>query len=97
MHQAHARTARIPPSSIHLLRFDELATRDRARTFDALMAFLGWEDIVPVREFFETQLTAENAHGGRWKRQIAPEIVDRFDAEYHDVLGRLTKRGVPAP
>jgi hypothetical protein len=48
-----------------------------------------------MRAFFDERVTAEKLHIGRWRHEVPPERLARFDA-HHDRLAReLQRRGRP--
>jgi hypothetical protein len=44
--------------------------------------------------FFESELTAERAHLGRWRTELEPPLRDEVDATYRDTLRELRDEGV---
>ncbi len=78
----------VPADRFRLVLLDDLVGADRDRVYAGLLDFLGLEDEPAIRFFFGREMTAENAHVGRWRRQLsAPGRV---------LVGRRYERAVRA-
>jgi hypothetical protein len=76
---------------LHLVSLDELVWADRERAYGDLLDFLGMEDEPAMREFFESQMTAEAANRERWRYGL--DAAEQWDvtAHYEATLTRLTR------
>lgn len=83
----------LPEGAALTLSLDELVEADRERTYAALLEFLGIEDEPAMREFFEREVTAENAHRGRWREGLGPEEARAVGNRYEQALERVAERG----
>lgn len=97
MSQAHAGTAALPSTTVHLVQFENITVRQREPALQQLMRFLGWGRVPSVDQFFEEQMTAERAHVGRWQEDIDSGELLAFAAAYRDAVRRLRTAGVPVP
>jgi hypothetical protein len=95
--RAHRSLARCPAESVFTVNMDALVLHDRDRQFDRLFAFLGYEPDDAARRFFEENVRAEKAHRGRWREDVSPKILKRFDETYRRFHAALTAVGVPLP
>jgi hypothetical protein len=84
----------VPPEQLLVVQLDELIHLERERSFERLAAFLGPGDTVPMRAFFESEMTAERAHIGRSRVELAGAERDRVDALYKELLSELRDEGV---
>jgi len=76
---------------LHLVSLDELVWADRDRAYGDLLDFLGVEDEPAMREFFDSQMTAEAANRDRWRSGL--DAAEQWDvtAHYEATLTRLTR------
>ncbi len=95
--RAHLSLARCPAESVLEVNMDALVLHDRDRQLDRLFAFLGCEPDAAARRFFEEKVSASNAHQGRWRQDVKPSILKRFDETYRRLHDQLTAAGVPLP
>jgi hypothetical protein len=75
----------------HLVRDDRDATYERVRQAAALPPDDG------MRAFFDGQMTPDRGHLGRWRKQLEPADVVRFDLRYREHLRALRDRFGPVP
>jgi hypothetical protein len=47
--------------------------------------------------WFDTNVTADGMHPGRWRRDFDGKTCGRIDAEYAEVVERLAAEGVDIP
>jgi hypothetical protein len=71
------------------VRLEELVGPDRERVYRSLRQFLDLEDESGMRRFFDTTVTAEKAHLGRWRQDVAPDEMAGFLARYEDIVRDL--------
>lgn len=95
--RAHRSLARCPAESVLEINMDALVFHDRHRQFDRLFAFLGYEPDDATRRFFAEKVRADKAHQGRWREDVSPKLLKKFDETYHRLHGKLTAAGVPLP
>ena len=90
--EAGARAA--PPGRILVIHLEDLVLLDRERSYKRLLDHLGMEDEPAMRAFFESELTPERAHLGRWRSEL--EDVERREVTsvYSETLERLRAEGV---
>jgi hypothetical protein len=84
----------LPPDRLHVISLDELAYGDRERTYGRLLDFLELDDEPGIREYFERQVTAENAHRDRWRDGLDPNAQEELRRYYERTLERLAGDGV---
>ena len=81
------------PSKLHAVCLDELVWGDRESSYRDLTDFLGLGDDPAVREFFEGQMNAQNAHRERWREGLddaqQQAVIDRYEA----ALERIEREG----
>jgi len=82
------------PGSVLVMHLEDLVLLDRERSFERLLAHIGIDSEPAMRSFFETELTAERAHLGRWRAELDPAERDQVDTLYRDVLRQLREEGV---
>jgi hypothetical protein len=84
----------LPSETVLLVGLDELVHGDREASYRAILDFLGVEDAPPMREFFETRMSAENAHRGRWRQGLPQAEAERVRRRYERALDDLERDGV---
>jgi len=95
--RAHQSLARCPAESVLTVNMDALVLHDRDRQFDRLFAFLGCEPDAEARRFFDEKVRADRAHQGRWREDVSPRLLKKFDEAYGRFHAALTAEGVPLP
>jgi hypothetical protein len=83
-----------PPKSILVMHLEDLVLLDRERSYERLLGHIGIESEPAMRSFFESELTAERAHLGRWRAELDAAEREELDALYRDVLRELRDEGV---
>ena len=78
---------------LHVISLDELVQSDRDPTYAELLEFLGIEDEPAMREFFETEMSADAAHRERWRKGLDEGEQERITGIYEDTLARLEHEG----
>jgi hypothetical protein len=84
----------IPPDRLAVLSLDELVYGDRERTYRQLLDFLGTEDELEMRSYFETKMSAARAHRERWREGLSEDDQRDYVRRYDEALGRLERDGV---
>ena len=95
--RAHQSLARCPAESVLEVNMDALVLHDRDRLLERLFAFLGYEPDENVRRFFSERVSADKAHQGRWRQEVSPTVLGKFDETYGRLHQALTAAGVPMP
>jgi Sulfotransferase family len=90
--EAGARAA--APGSVLVMHLEDLVLLDRDRSYERLLDHIGIESEPAMRSFFESELTVERAHLGRWRAELDPSEREHLDSLYGDVLRRLREEGV---
>ena len=76
-----------------VVMLDDLVGADRDRAYAELLAFLAIEDEAPIRAFFEREMTAENAHVGRWRRELSAPRRALVQRRYERAVSALEREG----
>jgi hypothetical protein len=84
----------IPPDRLTAVSLDELVYGDRERTYRGLLEFLGVEDELEMRSYFETKMSAERAHRERWREGLSADEQEQYARRYAEALERLERDGV---
>ena len=84
----------LPSGRVVTVLLDDLTAHDRDRTLARLVEFLEIDDPVPMREYFEREITAERAHVGAWRERMAPADVRKVDRRYRRLARNLRRQGV---
>lgn len=95
--RAHRSLGRCPAESVLTVNMDALVLHDRDRQLDRLFAFLGCEPDAAARRFFDEKVRADKAHQGRWREDVSPKLLKKFDEAYRRFHAALTAEGVPLP
>ncbi len=74
---------------LHVISLDELVQSDREQTYGELLEFLGIDDEPAMREFFDTEMTADAAHRERWRKGLDEAEQERIIDMYETTLERL--------
>ncbi len=85
-----------------VISLDELVWSDREDAYAALLGFLGVDDEPAMREFFDSEMSADAAHRERWRKGLSEaeqaEIVRALRGRARAPRGRgLPLRGGAAP
>ena len=73
---------------------EDLAAHDREGSFARLAEFLELDDLAPMREYFDREISAERAHVGAWRERMAPADARRIDRRYRRLVRRLRRQGI---
>jgi hypothetical protein len=95
LERAFVRSASLPRDQVLVVRLEDLVKHDRERQYARLLEFLGIDDDPAMRAFFETSMTPERAHIGRWREDVPPERMARFVEHHRRLAERLAARGFP--
>lgn len=72
---------------------DDLVAGDREASYAGLLEFLGLDDEPGIREFFESEVTPEAAHLGRWRTELGPAGRARVRRRYERTVEALSHEG----
>ena len=81
------------PSRLHAVCLDELVWGDRETSFAGLCAFAGLDGDAEMREFFDEQMNASNAHRERWREGLSEPEQAAVVARYEQALDRIEREG----
>jgi Sulfotransferase family len=84
----------IPADRLAVLSLDDLVYGDRERTYRRLLDFLGTEDELEMRSYFETKMSATRAHRERWRDGLSEGEQRDYVQRYEEALVRLERDGV---
>lgn len=84
----------MPPDRVVAVSLDELVYGDREATYRRLLDFLGLEDEVRMRSFFESRMSAASAHRDRWRQGLSERQQGGLGRGYEEALERLERDGV---
>jgi hypothetical protein len=75
------------------LSFDDLVEGDREVSYRSLLDFLEIEDEMAMRELFDAEVNARNAHRGRWRRGLSEAEQRDVATHYERVLDEISASG----
>ena len=84
----------IPADRVTAVSLDELVYGDRESSYRGLLEFLGTEDELEMRSYFETKMSAEAAHRDRWREGLSEDDQEQYARRYAEALERLERDGV---
>jgi Sulfotransferase family len=84
----------IPASQFLVLHLEDLVLLDRERTYERMLEFLELSDDPAMRAFFESEVSPERAHLGRWRVELSETEREQVDAAYRKVLAELHAEGI---
>ncbi len=84
----------IPPDRVTEVSLDELVYGDRESSYRGLLEFLGAEDELEMRSYFETKMSAERAHRERWREGLSDAEQEQYGRRYAEAVERLEREGV---
>ena len=84
----------IPSDRLLVVSLDELAYGERESAYGRLLAFLELEDEPGIRDYFEREVSAANAHRDRWRDGLSEPEQDELSRRYERTLERLAQDGV---
>ena len=89
-----AAVSEIPPDRLTTVSLDELVYGDRESSYRGLLEFLGAEDELEMRSYFETKMSPERAHRERWREGLSEDEQEQYVRRYAESLERLERDGV---
>lgn len=87
----------VGPSRVLTLRLESLVGPQREEAFAELTNFLGLTSDDAVRGFFESHLTQQMSHAGRWRAGLDEQAQEQVEELYAAQLERLENSGRPLP
>jgi Sulfotransferase family len=95
LEEAFAACDALPTDRVLTVRLEDLVGGDREGELARLCAFVGLDADDDMRDYFESQVTAQRAHIGRWLEDIPDDRRSAFDDQYQALVHRLRERGRP--
>jgi hypothetical protein len=83
----------LPPDRLCVLVLDDLVWGDRQRAYGELLGFLELDDEAAMREFFDSQMSADAANRERWREGLGAIGRGRVRRKYERALERLEGEG----
>ena len=84
--------SKVDKNSVHEFRIEDLVVHEREDTYNKILNFLAIEDANTMHDYFESTMSTERLHIGRWRSEI--KDPERFDALYKSLCNSLEKKGV---
>jgi hypothetical protein len=98
MRDGHEQLRALPTASVLTVQLEDLVANRREETYARVLDFLALEDEPEMQAFFDEQISAQNAHLGRWRASLSSPRRLTATAVYACALGRLAAAGVsPRP
>jgi hypothetical protein len=91
--EAEAGARAVPSDQLLTISLDELVGGDREGTYGRLLEFLEIDDEPAMREFFEAEMNAENAHRERWREGLTEPEQREVLSAYERALERISAEG----
>ena len=89
LRRARAGVAALPADRTLVVRMESLIVEARDREYARILAFLGFADDAAMQTYFETKVTAERAHIGRWRTDVPADRLEAFEAHYAALVDSL--------
>lgn len=83
----------LPPGKLHTVSLDEIVAGDREAVYESLLEFLELGDEPAMRQFFDQEMSASNAHKERWREGLSTDAQSALAREYERTLERLEREG----
>jgi Sulfotransferase family len=91
--EAVAAAEAVAPGRLLTLRLGNLAEADREGAYRRLISFAGLDDDPAMRAFFERAVTRDDAHVGRWQRDVPASLRPAFERRYEALVADLEANG----
>ena len=82
----------IPKNHRVTLRLEDLVVREREKSLEIILDFLGIGPEEKLKAFFDLELTKEKLHQGLWQKEL--DNPKKFEKTYLKVLDELKDKGV---
>lgn len=79
------------------LDLQDLVVTEREASVNLILEHCGLENSVEMRDWFNSRVTAESAHAGRWRRDFDDSTCAVIDEVYDDSCERLHQLGISIP
>lgn len=93
----HRVLAALPADQVLTVQLEHLVGADGHVDYDRILGVVGIDDAPRMRQFFDTQMTTEASHAGRWRRDLDVAQQRRIDDQYARLCEGLTAAGVTLP
>lgn len=94
LRRADASVRRLPADRVLPMRLEELLLTRREERLAELLEFLELDEDEAIRATFDSELTAENGHLGRWRVELAERERDELDLRYREMLEQMAVDGI---
>ena len=81
------------PGLLHAVSLDDLVWGDRERAYRGLLEFLGLAEEPAMRQFFDAEMSAANAHRERWREGLTDDEQAALERSYVAALERIELEG----
>jgi hypothetical protein len=96
--EAEAGARAVPSGRLLTIGLDELVGDDGDEPYARLLEFLELEDEPPMREYFDSEMTPENAHRDRWREGLSEPEQREVIGAYEEALDTIeSERYTSAP
>lgn len=89
--RGHLALAKLEPEKVLTIRLENLVVLNREQSFADILQHLGIPVEERLREYFDTNLTAEKMSQGKWREDVSDPIS--FDRKYQAILRELQSQG----
>ncbi len=86
--------ADMPAGSVLTIHLEDLVRDRREETYASLLKFLELPDNGRMRRWFDSSVTEERAHLGRWRHELTLKSRARLEAGYSQALEKLSAERV---
>lgn len=93
----HRALAQLSPDQVLTLHLEHLVGPDGTADYERLLAVVGIADEPKMRRFFDSEMTPDAGHTGRWRRDVAEADQVRIDRDYRRLCDDLRDKGVTLP
>ena len=83
---------KVPADKQLTIRLEDLVVNQREESYQAILNFLGLENHITLRNYFDTELTPEKMNSGRWKKEV--DNAHEFNSKYEEILKRLERKSI---
>jgi hypothetical protein len=97
MLRTHRAVAASRPGRVLTIELMDLVVTGRSDTLAQVCDHVGVSVDPGMVDWFDTNVTADGMHPGRWRRDFDAETCDRIDAEYSAVVERPAAEGIDIP
>jgi len=81
--------SRVLGNKIGTFSLEDLVILNREATYQRLIDYIGIEDDIQMRRYFDTEVLPEKVSQGRWKQEV--HDLDSFNAQYYEVVAGLKR------